>query len=383
MSRLAAGLASSHSSSGSSAREPIRIGVIGGGMMAQIAHIPFYRDDPRCRLIAIAEPRPSLQVPLDALAGPGVVLVPTHEALLARGDIDAIVLIAPRLAAPPLVHAVLTSGRHLLVEKPLAHTLDDAETLVALAQANNLLLAVGYMKRSDPALHAARSVFQNVCASGELGAILTARVTHFAKSTIYPPPAHARPTESRALRLSEGQKQPAGIPAAQSELYGWFVNACSHTINVMTYFFEGSWSIRWTEASPPDALRALLRVNETAVELSVARAQGATWREELEVIFQRGRFHLSLPSPMDQHGCARWNLEKPDGAQTGPHPKIGEWAFASQARRFLDALMEGKRFPCTGRDTLTDIALIEGLFARANARPYVVTRTPFPVRTIP
>ncbi len=67
------------------------------------------------------------------------------EALLAAAD--AVVIAAPAEAHFPLAAAALRAGRHVLVEKPIAATLDEADSLAALAMEHGRVLQVGHLLR--------------------------------------------------------------------------------------------------------------------------------------------------------------------------------------------------------------------------------------------
>jgi predicted dehydrogenase len=69
---------------------------------------------------------------------------------------------AASLATPTCTHfelgqLLLTSGKHLLIEKPIADRLDHAQELIRLAQARELILQVGHIERFNPAFHALES----------------------------------------------------------------------------------------------------------------------------------------------------------------------------------------------------------------------------------
>jgi predicted dehydrogenase len=70
-----------------------------------------------------------------ALAGwPTAEFVTDYGALLARQDVDAVVLLTPMREHAPMAKAALQAGKHVLVEKPMATDLDDARELVTTAQ---------------------------------------------------------------------------------------------------------------------------------------------------------------------------------------------------------------------------------------------------------
>ncbi|MEK6243632.1 MAG: Gfo/Idh/MocA family oxidoreductase [Pseudomonadota bacterium] len=79
-----------------------------------------------------------------------------HEAdyrtLLSR--VDAVCVAVPTEKHHAVVRACLEAGVHVLVEKPLARTLDEADALLALARAKGLVLQVGHLQRFNPAFQA-------------------------------------------------------------------------------------------------------------------------------------------------------------------------------------------------------------------------------------
>ena len=85
--------------------------------------------------------------------------------LLARDDVDAVVIATETPLHFEMAEAALASGRHVFVEKPLAQTAEQAEQLVALAEQHDRRLMVGHLLRYHPAFqHVERLV-----ADGALG----------------------------------------------------------------------------------------------------------------------------------------------------------------------------------------------------------------------
>src|SRR4051812_29364565 len=101
--------------------ERVGIGVIGGGMISQVAHLPFYLADPRCDVVAIAESRPSLVQALGAQY-PTTRVVRYHREILDDPRIAAVVIVGPRPSMAPLALEALQAGKHVMMEKPMAHT---------------------------------------------------------------------------------------------------------------------------------------------------------------------------------------------------------------------------------------------------------------------
>lgn len=89
------------------------------------------------------------------------------EEIYGRGDIDAIVM-----ALPPQFHAeaairAVTNGKDVLVEKPIALTVEDAERAVSLARENGCVFMVGHVLRYHPAFEELKTLIDK----GELGKV--------------------------------------------------------------------------------------------------------------------------------------------------------------------------------------------------------------------
>lgn len=131
--------------------ERVRVGVVGGGLIAQAIHLPNLRRlRDRFELVSLADP--SLRVRTAVAARFDVPR--THESweqLVDAGGIDAVVVCTPHSAHAEVIVASVESGLHVLVEKPLCVRLEDADRIVAAQQRSGRVVAVGYMKRYDPA----------------------------------------------------------------------------------------------------------------------------------------------------------------------------------------------------------------------------------------
>jgi predicted dehydrogenase len=144
----------------------IRVGLIGYGYAGRTFHVPLIRATPGLELVAVSSRRPE-RVTADL---PGIAVVPDAGVLLATPSIDLVVI-----AAPPDVHAALTAsalraGKHVVVDKPIAPTLDEARATAMLAAGSDRVLAVFQNRRWDGDFLALRDLLS----SGVLG-----EVSHF------------------------------------------------------------------------------------------------------------------------------------------------------------------------------------------------------------
>ena len=131
--------------------DTVRVGVLGAGAWAKFAHIPGYKRDPRCELVAIADP---MIEQAEAFAAefniPNV--YGSHEELIARADIDLVDVCTPSATHFDLSMAALTAGKHVLCEKPVAYDYKETLRAAAYAKSKGLKTKLGFTFRYSPAM---------------------------------------------------------------------------------------------------------------------------------------------------------------------------------------------------------------------------------------
>ncbi len=140
----------------------IGVAVIGGGMAGR-AHAAGYRsastlfgtDGPDVRLVAIADTNEA--VADDTARRYGYERAEYDwRAIAQASDIDAVSVVVANHLHREIVEGLLAAGKHVLCEKPLAGSLDDAEAMVAAAEGSDRVTAVGYTYRRSPAVEQIR-----------------------------------------------------------------------------------------------------------------------------------------------------------------------------------------------------------------------------------
>jgi predicted dehydrogenase len=125
----------------------VRAAVIGAGYLGRF-HAQKYAALERAELLAIADPEPLARERLAAELG--VAGVADHRELLGR--VDAVSVVTPTPLHFSIARDFLDAGAHVLVEKPITVTVDEARELVALAAARKRVLQVGHLERFNPAI---------------------------------------------------------------------------------------------------------------------------------------------------------------------------------------------------------------------------------------
>ena len=127
--------------------DPVRLALVGCGRIAQVAHLPAVEKAEGVELVAVSDP--SGAVARSVARRRGVAAYTDQGSVWADASVEAVIVAAPDRFHHRLATEALAAGRHVLVEKPLASTVAQAEDLVGLVDRTGLTLQVGAMKRHD------------------------------------------------------------------------------------------------------------------------------------------------------------------------------------------------------------------------------------------
>jgi predicted dehydrogenase len=347
-----------------SSREPVRIGVIGAGFIAQVAHLCALSRIPEARVVALAEPDDGLREAVSCRFGIQSAFC-AYQEVLDRSDIEALVICVPRRAQSHLVTKALSGARAVLSEKPMAMTLEEATKMVSIAQLSGTSWTVGYMKRYDVGVQRFSNLFMSLRASGELGTIVDVHMRDFCGAYGVAAPPHVRRTGSRQIRYPEAPMAPAFIPDTLRTDYEYTLNVASHDINLLRALFGDDITPRRFSVRPNRAQRMLFEAGGFLIDLVAAPVDIGRWDQRLDVTFERGRLSLVMPSPLARQESATIFLERPGNSQMITVPASEHiWSFEFQARSFVESVRQGTEMVTSGAACLADIAMIDNFWKK-------------------
>ncbi|HEI8868883.1 Gfo/Idh/MocA family oxidoreductase [Serratia sp. AKBS12] len=134
--------------------QPVRVGLIGAGRMGSFHAENLAYRVPGARLDAVADPQPGAAERLAQRLGITKAYGDLH-ALLNDPDIDAVAIAAPARTHAEWVIAAAQAGKHVFCEKPMAVTLEEADSAIAAAKKAGVVLQVGFNRRFDSGFAAA------------------------------------------------------------------------------------------------------------------------------------------------------------------------------------------------------------------------------------
>lgn len=138
-----------------------RLLLAGTGMIGR-RHLQHIEESPALELVGIVDPDPAARALAEV---PGFASIDTVDVAA-----DGIVLATPTATHAPLTEAAAARGWHVLVEKPLADSLDAADRMIAAAEAAGVRVLVGHHRRHHPRVVRLREIL----ADGRLGAPVAA-----------------------------------------------------------------------------------------------------------------------------------------------------------------------------------------------------------------
>lgn len=150
----------------------IRIGLIGAGRMGKVFAHTLAVSVAEADLVAVADVDLKTAQETASQTGAPHCFAAYHQ-LLAREDIDAVVIVTPTATHSEIIQAAAAAGKHIFCEKPLAQTLEMCDAAIQAVGTAGVKLQLGFMRRFDPAYKAAKRRIN----AGEIGTPVMFRST--------------------------------------------------------------------------------------------------------------------------------------------------------------------------------------------------------------
>lgn len=125
---------------------PYRVGVVGAGAIAQACHIPGYIRNKHCVLAAFTDPALARHKEIEEKF-PHVRGYTSLDEMLAKEDLDIVSVCTPNKYHAASTIAALKAGCHVLCEKPIAASLQEADRMIATAKQSRKKLMIGFSHR--------------------------------------------------------------------------------------------------------------------------------------------------------------------------------------------------------------------------------------------
>lgn len=135
--------------------EKFRVGVVGVGALGQ-HHARVYASLPEVKLIGVVDTHAGRAEEIAQTLGTQAL----HDYRKLLGHVDAVSIATPTTLHAGIGEEFFDAGVHVLVEKPISHTIQEANRLIQSAARNRRVLQVGHLERFNPAVRAVREIVQ-------------------------------------------------------------------------------------------------------------------------------------------------------------------------------------------------------------------------------
>jgi predicted dehydrogenase len=189
--------------------ERLRIGVLGAGPIAQIAHFEACRKAANAELHAICDVADDLLERVAAIHRPARTFT-SYDAMLADPDLDAVIVAIADQFHVEAARQALAAGKPVLVEKPLGVSAAECATLCREVEASGLVLQVGTMRRFDPGIAYGRRFVRE-----QLGEVVALKAWYCDSAYRYTMTDTLQPI----VEHSAAARRPAGDPKADRPRY--------------------------------------------------------------------------------------------------------------------------------------------------------------------
>jgi predicted dehydrogenase len=360
----------------------LRIGVVGGGLVAQAMHLHFLAHmGEQFELVAVADPSAIVRDELQRLYGLEATYS-DHRELLEGSKLDAVVICSPSQTHAQAALDALDRGLHVFVEKPMCITLADADRIIGAQRTAGKVVQVGYMKRFDRAWE---RMLDGMPGSAESLRYIRVVVHDPEFIPFFGPreiargsdiPADVLESGREAMRAQVREAVGADSPEVVTAFEGAFLGSLVHDVNIVHGLLE-----RLGEPLPAQVIDGDWWNRGQAVTGAVRLANGARWdsawiqllnvyeyRESVAFYFAEEVHSLAFPSPWLKQSPTRYEASRVgDGARVVELFESYEESFARELAHFHDCVVNGTESRTPPTQARLDMEVLTQMFLKAGS----------------
>jgi predicted dehydrogenase len=337
------------------AQKKVGFAVVGLGSISQSSVLPAFLNSRRAKLVAlVSSDHNKAQYLAGHFKADATYQMKDYAACLANPDVSAIYIATPQGAHLDFTVKAAKAGKHVLCEKPLAATFEQASKMVAACREHGVLLMTAYRKYFEPStLH-----LKKLIRSGVLGRI---DVIHTAFSELY------KPGVSPAWLLD--RKLAGGGPLMDLGVYcvntsRWLVDEDPVEVSAQSWRHNPSWFKSVEEG-------IAFRMNfASGLVAQGASTYGAAPSSFINVQGTQGWASLAPAFPFDEE---RWITGKLKGRWFERRFKVVD-EFAPELDAFAGAIQTGRPLQPDGIQGRIDVAIIRAIYESSKRRKPVSVR---------
>ncbi len=334
----------------------LRVGILGCGPIAQFAHFESAAKACNAELHAICD------VAQDLVQRMGDTWLPArrfhdYDAMLADPELEAVIIATADSFHVPAALRALAAGKHVLCEKPVGVSVEEAGALAQAVAASGKLLQVGHMKRFDPGLQAGQAFAQ-----GAMGAQLAFKAWYCDSTHRYTMTDAVQPLPV----LSAGARKPAENPKADLRRYYMLAHG-SHLVDTARFFCGEIIEVQARLSERFGALCWFIDVafaNGCMGHLDLTVAVRMDWHEGLSLYGEHGSVTAKTYNPWYFKASDVEIFHEADATYRRPLGADGHF-YRRQLEGFADSILHGA--PMLGADAADGLACVRAMAAIAQS----------------
>jgi predicted dehydrogenase len=345
----------------SSMSDVVKLGVIGCGRIAQVAHFPALEKADGVEVVVVCDPSEQVARAVAGRYGIGSYVADAAQ-VFENPQVEAVLIAVPDRFHRELAEAALRAGKHVLVEKPLASNVDEARRLVELQAETGLTLQVGSMKRHDPGLSFAR----DFVAAGRLGEVRSfhawyriGTIRPGVEATLFP----------RTFADEQVRQVEAGFKADRARYL--LATHGAHIFDTLRYLLGadevGSVTVAHREFGRDQAWNILVTLSSGAVgTIGIVVDVPGDGAEGIEVFGSEGQLRVDTHFPFFRRASDVWAYNAAAGSATVPVFADTD-PYERQAEAFVRAVRGEVVAQPDARDGLEAVRLIAAVAESAES----------------
>lgn len=307
--------------------QSIRVCLVGAGRVARVHANSLVHHVPAAQLVAIVDPHKATRDETGEMFGITARFA-SLEAALDSVAFDAVVITTPTFTHTELAVLAANAGKHVLLEKPMAMNLAECDAIITAAEANGVVLQLGFMRRFDPEFVAAAARIE----AGEIGRpMLVKSLTHGPGL----PPAWARDLKTSNGNLAE-------VNSHDWDCVRWLMGSDPQRVHVEVANFKGAARGVDTEHFYDTALVNIRFESGGLGSISSVCPCDYGYDARVEIIGERGIMQIGELKGQAVVVCT----DRDQGLITPIYrtwPQRFEWAYIREMEHFIDCIATGRR----------------------------------------
>jgi predicted dehydrogenase len=346
----------------------LKLGYVGCGFMAQKVHLPNLTALADAEVAAVAELRPQLGRKVQERFR-----IPkwyaSHAELARDPEIQAVGISGHFSAQGEIAIDMLKAGKDVLMEKPMAVSVEQAERILEAERRSGKRLMVAYMKRYDAGNLQVKKLLEQFGRSGELGRLRFVRNHGFGGDWTAGLDTPMDGTDEKYPDASCAW--PAWLPERNRKGYLAYLQQYTHNVNLVRWFLDAGANVK-VKAVELDAegWRGVVVLEvagvQTVIESGWVEYQG--WDEHTQLYFDKGWVRTDAPPLLLRNVPATVEVYRGAGEEktcTQSFPAGGRnWSYKEEARQFVECVRSGAPFRSPASDALEDVRVLEQIYRK-------------------